>query len=51
MADEKKPAGDGDRKPPPTEKEPPPKPERPKPDTMKSFHGSDEQTRQRRDRD
>jgi hypothetical protein len=51
MADDKKPTDDSDRKQPPAEKDPPAKPERPKPDTLKSFHGSDDQSRRRRDRD
>ena len=51
MADDRKPADDGKRETAPPKQEPPPKPERPKPDTMRSFHGSDDQIRARRDHD
>jgi hypothetical protein len=46
----KKPVDDGDRKPPLAETSPSAHSERPKPDTMKSCHGSDDQITQRRDR-
>lgn len=44
MADEKKPAGSGGKKPPSggAGKKPPAEPQRPKPDTMKAFYGSDD---------